>query len=490
LPPGGDNRNTLYVVYLPSSTSIRNNGLFESCDGSAGAFSAFHSSTPLQFIFAVVPLSCNPTFAKLTISATHEIIESLTDPTGLEWVASGALPPITVGPITIPQNGEAGDICTPLPAPTGSGGISFFGIQVEAYFSNSAAAAAGSTAPLAACVIGNTPVAAFIAPLAVSPVAPRLLENTATPFSVTPAVPVLWTMSSSVTPSPDTFIGSDGVLHTGHITEDFNIMITATATDGSVRNATSLGKGLVNPKVLPANASAIIGSSVSFHEGHGFSVAWTVEGGGGNGTIDAGGNYVAPGGGPERNISITATPDDPRRPAAHASIHFLPYAQLAGPDRQLKAADIATLVYGVCSDSQRTKCIAIYPEKARVTLSALPSAGRFGDPKSKLRQQYVEELTGAQEEQAKLEQQLKKGAASPDELASLRNKIAELQSDHIAKLKAQIQVIDFTYYAPTLKELLSRGVKLGQSFKVTITAASVDDSGTHKAQTELTIIAK
>jgi len=107
---------------------------------------------------------------------------------------------------------------------------------------------------------------------------------------------------------------------------------------------------------------------------------------------------------------------------------------------------------------------------------------------SKTRMEYVKELAAARQEKAELEQQLKKPSLAQEERAALSNKIAVLRSDNIAKLVALIQGIDFTYHAPTLEELRRKGVKPGESLTVTITATRVDDSGTHKTETQLKVV--
>ncbi len=121
--------NTIYVVYLPRNTTIRDGlrvprlqvlgrmfGPF-SVDHTAcedyGAYHAFAAS-PALFAFAIVPTRCAllaaapdaPAVDNVTSAASHEIVEALTNPLiGAGWINS------SLSPQRILFEGEASDIC-------------------------------------------------------------------------------------------------------------------------------------------------------------------------------------------------------------------------------------------------------------------------------------------------------------------------------------------------------------------------------------------
>lgn len=79
-PPGTD---TLYMIYLPSSTIIDLDGS-RSCKAFGGYHNAMSSTppgggAPVKFAYAIIP-RCSSSKTELTFAASHEIIEAATDP--------------------------------------------------------------------------------------------------------------------------------------------------------------------------------------------------------------------------------------------------------------------------------------------------------------------------------------------------------------------------------------------------------------------------
>ncbi len=140
-PPGVD---TLYMIYMPSSTTISLDGS-QSCK----AFGAYHnamSSTPpggaapVQFAYAIMP-RCSNSKGELTFSASHEIIEAATDP----YLAPNASSYDGFGSDSdawdlVGGGGEVGDRCVDF---TGMGQDSYqeSGFLVQRSWSNAAAKA-------------------------------------------------------------------------------------------------------------------------------------------------------------------------------------------------------------------------------------------------------------------------------------------------------------------------------------------------------------
>jgi len=478
VPWEANDRDVLYVVYLPKGTGIHNLGRFESCKD----LSAYHSVTASpQLMFAVVPLDCNTTFNSLTVSASHEIVEALTDPTALQWQGQGA-PSVTipappgppVGPITI-VGGEAGDACTPLPPPIGSDGLSYFGIQVEAYFSNSDHA----------CVVGDQLAIPFAKPLTISPSTSFVVGASRTTFSVSPPAPVTWSLISSPALPTTTTMGADGTLTTGN-GGDYTVTLKAVATDGSGRIATQSLSVLGTAEVRPSVAHAILESQLVFRELHGYSLTWSVDGAG-NGTISPTADpsvavYTAPGAGPQRRIGITGIPLDVRRPAVHASIEFQPLGVIAGPDR-IKPGGVATFVYGVCTDAQRRDCISVPWATAGLSPTLAPHVGELGN--LKVRADLARQLEDARRDRSAVEKQLLQRSRSPQELATLRGQFAERHFDQL-KLEGQIRANELTYRAPTLDELAKQGIKKGERVNLTVTVGE----GVRKTSTQLQLVAE
>jgi hypothetical protein len=139
---------TIPVFYFPSTTSISFNGQ-TSCDGFGGYHNAMRSqSTGLTFTYAVVVECAPPTGLTLlqeaTLAASHEIIESATDPVASSTVRGFYLN--VDDPAYLPWNairgGEAADLCIDT-LDVGQDRATESGFTVQRIWSNAAAAAGG-----------------------------------------------------------------------------------------------------------------------------------------------------------------------------------------------------------------------------------------------------------------------------------------------------------------------------------------------------------
>jgi hypothetical protein len=156
--------NVVYVVYLPKGVNLTQPGTSSSsCNAPTGnnIFDAYHfmsavpetQFTPLpalgiqSFAFAVIVTDCSSTFDELTVSASHEIIESATDPIFLlGWLDNNVLDPNNI--TAIATDAEAADICEKMS--TRSVGLSN-GLSVATYWSN----ADNACVPLAPTTVEN-----------------------------------------------------------------------------------------------------------------------------------------------------------------------------------------------------------------------------------------------------------------------------------------------------------------------------------------------
>lgn len=94
------NSNLIYFVFLPSGVTVTQGGS-DSCK----VFCGYHDATSKQVFYAVMPFpdcsGCSANlsaFDALTVTASHELCEAITDPIpGQGWYDN--------------QNGEIGDIC-------------------------------------------------------------------------------------------------------------------------------------------------------------------------------------------------------------------------------------------------------------------------------------------------------------------------------------------------------------------------------------------
>jgi hypothetical protein len=94
------NPNTIYFVFLPSGVTVTQGG-----SASCRDFCGYHDAIGNDIFYAVMPFpdcsGCSSnlsTFAALTVTASHELCEAITDPIpGEGWYDN--------------QNGEIGDIC-------------------------------------------------------------------------------------------------------------------------------------------------------------------------------------------------------------------------------------------------------------------------------------------------------------------------------------------------------------------------------------------
>ncbi len=94
------NANLIYFVFLPSGVTVTQGG-----SASCKVFCGYHDATATQIFYAVMPFpgcsGCSAnlsSFDALTVTASHELCEAITDPIpGQGWYDN--------------QNGEIGDIC-------------------------------------------------------------------------------------------------------------------------------------------------------------------------------------------------------------------------------------------------------------------------------------------------------------------------------------------------------------------------------------------
>lgn len=94
------NSNLLYFVFLPSGVTVTQGG-----SASCQVFCGYHDAISNNIFYAVMPFpDCSgcasnlPSFDALTVTASHELCEAITDPIpGEGWYDN--------------QNGEIGDIC-------------------------------------------------------------------------------------------------------------------------------------------------------------------------------------------------------------------------------------------------------------------------------------------------------------------------------------------------------------------------------------------
>ena len=134
---------TLYVLYFPETTKISLDGS-ASCDTFGGYHNAMQSTppgmtAPVTFAYAVLP-RCSGSKSDLTFAASHEVVESATDPfispDGQSYYAFGS----TSDAWDIVGGGEVGDRCVDY---SGQGQDSYqeSGYTVQRTWSNKAAAA-------------------------------------------------------------------------------------------------------------------------------------------------------------------------------------------------------------------------------------------------------------------------------------------------------------------------------------------------------------
>lgn len=124
-PDSGPTSNTIYVLYLPSTTTIVLDG--ESSCG-AGSFDGYHNAMALgsmqvPYVVAIEcealspasPAAMAPTLLEnTTITASHEIVEAATDPVPPTGYALDETNTDTWGWIDVTGGGEAADMCVDL----------------------------------------------------------------------------------------------------------------------------------------------------------------------------------------------------------------------------------------------------------------------------------------------------------------------------------------------------------------------------------------
>jgi hypothetical protein len=128
--------STLYVVYIPASTTVINRDGLKTCQGIGG----YHDATSItlpgnpapQLVAYAVIARCTPSTDDLTFAASHEIIEAVTDAhpsNDPAWYMIGYLG------WTGPGGGESADVCY------GRGPIASGGSMVARSWVNAAASA-------------------------------------------------------------------------------------------------------------------------------------------------------------------------------------------------------------------------------------------------------------------------------------------------------------------------------------------------------------
>lgn len=118
--------NTLYFVHLPGSSQVSSGAGGTTCSDNC-AYHFFYTKGSQEVRFAVIPdqnsgaCSTNPScptqlaaFDRLTIVASHELVEAVTDPNGMGWLDNNQ------------ACGEIGDICVGQP-----GKAAGFTVQLE-----------------------------------------------------------------------------------------------------------------------------------------------------------------------------------------------------------------------------------------------------------------------------------------------------------------------------------------------------------------------
>ncbi len=108
-------QNTLYFVHLPGSSQVSSGAGGTTCTDNC-AYHYFYMKGTQEVRYAVIPdqnsgaCSTNPAcpiplaaFDRLTIVASHELVEAVTDPNGMGWIDQSQ------------QCGEIGDICVGQP---------------------------------------------------------------------------------------------------------------------------------------------------------------------------------------------------------------------------------------------------------------------------------------------------------------------------------------------------------------------------------------
>jgi hypothetical protein len=122
---------TTYLIFLPAGVSC--------ATGACPPYSAFHTPFGPFNALAVVARSSGATLPGLTMAASHEIIESATDPEEDAWKLESAFHPWTVSPWGLDDGGtfeENADICVGTRYLDG-------GFYYQRVFSNQAAALGG-----------------------------------------------------------------------------------------------------------------------------------------------------------------------------------------------------------------------------------------------------------------------------------------------------------------------------------------------------------
>ncbi len=156
VPPGGDTREVLYVVYVPAHTTVTLSAPDGSTQTSCTDFGAYHGEdtvTGVDFAYAVVPACTYPYLTDRThvesqeVAASHEIIEAALDPRDITDPAY--LLPTTALTAWNAIGGELADLCS-LPSEL----VRDDGFALQRVWSN-AAAMAGNRDPCVPVPVGT-----------------------------------------------------------------------------------------------------------------------------------------------------------------------------------------------------------------------------------------------------------------------------------------------------------------------------------------------
>lgn len=132
--PSATNAQLVYMVYVPRTTKFTDSVNSEMCTDNYLGYHSHDMANGVTFAFAVIG-DCNADVADVTSTASHELIETATDPDDAVYIDA---------PDSDPWSGmyatEVADLCEDLPNPN----ISEGGFALQRSWSNRAAMGSGS----------------------------------------------------------------------------------------------------------------------------------------------------------------------------------------------------------------------------------------------------------------------------------------------------------------------------------------------------------
>lgn len=144
------NENTLWMVYAPPETSFDTAG-YENCSAAdpSGTWDGFHAVTLPSVIppegsqdFGYIATQCDQYEAgydglsmldNITQTASHEIVEGITDPDAFGWIDRNLAGTVNIGPVTVPNQGELADVCAQGLDPPAPGNPPSYTLRVSGY---------------------------------------------------------------------------------------------------------------------------------------------------------------------------------------------------------------------------------------------------------------------------------------------------------------------------------------------------------------------